>query len=88
MKIIAIISILLVTAACTEIFKGPRVVPYPDTDKFYVRHVPLFPMTENSNTQVAELASGICREDGKTAELVDVFQIYDYDIRYSTFACK
>ncbi len=88
MKIFTIICVLLVTSACTEIFKGPRVVHYPDTNKFYVRHVPLFPMSENSNTQVAELASSICREDGKNAELQDAFQIYDYDIRYSTYACR
>lgn len=88
MKTLTMICVLLATTACTEIFKGPRVVPYPDTNKFYVRHVPLFPMSENSNTQVAELASEICQKDGKNAELVDAFQIYDYDIRYSTFACR
>jgi hypothetical protein len=88
MKIFALIGILLVTTACAEIFEGPRVVRYPDSDRMYVRHVPLFPMTENSTTQVAEVASSICQEDGRTAELVDVFQIYDYDIRYSTFACR
>ncbi len=88
MKTLTIICVLLATSACTEQFEGPRVVHYPDTDQFYIRHVPLFPRTENSNTQVAELASGICQEDGKTAELVDAFQVYDYDIRYSTFECK
>ncbi len=88
MKTVMIICVLLVTSACTELFKGPRVVHYEDTNQFYVRHVPLFPRTENSNTEVKELASNICQEDGRTAALVDAFQIYDYDIRYSTFECK
>ncbi len=88
MKTLIVICVLLATGACTEMFHGPRVVHYPDTDKFYVRHTPLFPMSENSNTQVAELASGICQKNDKTAELVDAFQVYDYDIRYSTFACR
>lgn len=88
MKTLIIVCALFATTACTELFKGPRVVHYPDTNKFYVRHVPLFPMSENSNTRVAELASSICQEDGKSAQLVDAFQIYDYDIRYSTFACR
>ncbi len=88
MKTLSILCVLLATSACAEIFQGPRVVNYPDTDRFYVRHVPLFPQSENSNTQVAELASSICEKEGKTAEPVDVFQLYDFDIRYSTFACK
>ena len=88
MRIVIIICLLLATTACTEMFEGPRVVRYPDTNKFYVRHVPLFPISENSNTQVAELAASVCQQDGKSAELVDAFQIYDYDIRYSTFTCR
>lgn len=88
MKVLIIISVLLVTSACTELFDGPRVVRYPDSNKFYVRHIPLFSNTENSNTHVAELASSLCEEDGKNAELVDVFQLYEFDIRYSTYTCK
>lgn len=88
MKVLISLCALVLAAGCAEAVHGPRVVIYPDSPNFYVRHLAFFSNTENSNTQVAEIASEVCEKRGQNAELTDEYQFYPFDTKYSVFRCN
>lgn len=81
-RYVALFAAVLMLVACKEIYDGPRVVYYSDTN-FYVRH---FPWTY-SDADVAALAEELCGREGGDAELEIDQQYYPFDLRYATYNC-
>ncbi|TVR98629.1 MAG: hypothetical protein EA406_06075 [Rhodospirillales bacterium] len=73
---------LPLTAACTELYKGPQVVRHSDSS-FYVRHIPWI----DGDARVDALAADLCREVDGEVTLTDQQQVYPFDIRYATYRC-
>lgn len=73
---------LLALVGCKELYDGPRVVYYSDTN-FYVRHL----TWKYSVAEVATLAQQVCQRLDRAAELESEQQYYSFDIRYATYNC-
>jgi hypothetical protein len=82
MRAVVVLAIVLSASACAEVVQGPRYVAYTP-ERFYIRHAPV----TTSNDGAARLAAGICREQGKTAQLDTQEQYYPYDLRVAVFNC-
>lgn len=82
MRFAAIALTALALVGCTEIYDGPRVVYYSDTN-FYIRH---FPWTYG-DAEVAALADQVCQRIGGEAALESDQQYYSFDLRYATYNC-
>jgi hypothetical protein len=82
MRHLVLLASLLLVSGCAEIFRGPRVVHYTDTE-FYVRSIPLFTSTATAE----EIPAEICGRMGKVPQMRDTYQDAWFDIEYTTYKC-